>query len=196
MITRATLSTIEQGLPKYRSMLAGNTAFSPGVYESIATVSLTSGSSSSIVFSNIPTTYTHLQLRASYTFGGNGGTPRARVGNGSPDTGNNYAAHWITGDGSTVSASGISTSDLFYLGLGYERADRQAMIMDILDYANTNKFKTIRYLLGYDGNGNGQMSTNSAVWQSTSVLNYIQFTVQLNNYSQYSHFALYGIKSA
>ena len=183
------------GVLKYDSMLAGNAAYSPAAFESIATVNLTSASAASITFSSIPSTYQHLQIRASYNFGGNGGTPKFRVGNGSADTGNNYAFQQFQGNGSSVTASNITSTDLFYLGLGYERTDRNAFIMDILDYANTNKFKTVRYALGYAGS-TGVHSLNYGQWRSLSVLNYITFTVQLNNYSQYSHFALYGIKGA
>ena len=64
MITRLKLSTIEQGLPKYRSMLAGNAAYVPSSYESIASATGT-GSSGTITFSSIPSTYQSLQLRVS-----------------------------------------------------------------------------------------------------------------------------------
>ena len=164
-------------------------------FESIATVNLTSGSAASITFSNIPSTYTHLQIRASYNFGGNGGTPRFRLGNGSADTGANYTFQQFQGNGSSVTAGNTTPGDSVYLGLGYERTDRQAFVMDILDYANTNKFKTYRFALGYAGSS-GVISMNYGQWRSLSVLDYITFIVQLNNYSQYSHFALYGIKGA
>jgi hypothetical protein len=177
------------------NLLVGNDPFIPSDYESIATVTVGSGGSSSITFSNIPTTYAHLQLRAAYTFNGNGGTARARVGNGSADTGSNYASHYLEGDGSAASASAYAPNyDLFYLGLGWERSDRQVFVMDFLDYSNTNKFKTIRTLMGYDANGSGKIALQSSLWRSTSALDYITFSTQLNNFSEYSHFALYGIK--
>jgi hypothetical protein len=56
MISRAALSTVVQGQPKYRSMLAGNTAFSPGAFESIATLS------GNGAFTSIPSTYKNLSL--------------------------------------------------------------------------------------------------------------------------------------
>ncbi len=46
----------------YKSMLVGNATFFAGSYESIATVTST-GSSGNLVFSSIPGTYTHLQIR-------------------------------------------------------------------------------------------------------------------------------------
>lgn len=166
-----------------------------GAFQSIASVTVDASTASSITFSSIPNTFTHLQIRATYKFGGNGGTPRFRVGNGGVDTGQNYAHSQFQGSGASVTASQYTNGDFIYLGLGYERTDRQAMIMDILDYANTNKFKTFRFQLGYAG-ASGVFSMNYGQWRSTSAIDTIQLSVQVNNFSQYSHVALYGIKGA
>jgi hypothetical protein len=66
--------------------------------------------------------------------------------------------------------------------------------MDILDYANTNKFKTTRTLEGYDANGSGNVSLTSGLWQSTSAINSITITA-VGTFNQYSQFALYGVKA-
>ena len=50
-------------LAQYVDMLAGNPAVVLSSYDSIATVTVGSGGSSSIVFSSIPQTYKHLQIR-------------------------------------------------------------------------------------------------------------------------------------
>ena len=47
----------------YSSFLAGNAAFVPGAYESIASTTVGSGGVSTITFSSIPDTYKHLQIR-------------------------------------------------------------------------------------------------------------------------------------
>jgi hypothetical protein len=69
-------------------------------------------------------------------------------------------------------------------------------VIDILDYANTNKYKTIRYLSGYDANGSGRVGLGSGSWRSTSAVTSItlQGLEYSSNYKQYSSFALYGIK--
>ena len=46
-----------------RSTQVGNSIILPGDYESIATVTVGAGGSSSVTFSSIPSTYTHLQIR-------------------------------------------------------------------------------------------------------------------------------------
>jgi len=62
--SRASNSSILQGFPKSRSLLAGNTAYIPGDFQSISTVTVGAGGSSSITFNSIPSTYSHLQIRA------------------------------------------------------------------------------------------------------------------------------------
>jgi hypothetical protein len=66
-----------------------------------------------------------------------------------------------------------------------------------LDYANTNKYKTTRSIGGNDNNGSGFVSLISGLWLSTSAISNIEI-IPLNGtlWTQYSHFALYGIKGA
>jgi hypothetical protein len=77
-----------------------------------------------------------------------------------------------------------------------------AGIVDILDYANTNKYKTIRSLTGHDHNGviagiHAIVNLNSGSWRSTSAINSIVIGVVSGTaFNQYSSFALYGIKGA
>jgi hypothetical protein len=74
-----------------------------------------------------------------------------------------------------------------------------ASIIDILDYANTNKYKTYRALTGIDKNGSGSIQLTSGVWRNTTAITSITITPQsntspTNQFQQYSQFALYGIK--
>jgi hypothetical protein len=68
-------------------------------------------------------------------------------------------------------------------------------IIDIFDYANTNKYKTVRTLTGADRNGAGLLRMWSSNWRSLSAVTSITLYAQTTpNISQYSSFALYGIK--
>ena len=76
-------------------------------------------------------------------------------------------------------------------------------VIDILDYANTNKFKTVRALTGDDNNNStnyGYISLSSSLWRSTSAITSLTFDQESSssttNFVQYSSFALYGIKAA
>jgi hypothetical protein len=164
-------------------------------YESIATTTLSS-TATSVTFSSIPSTYTHLQLRISMLTSTAGQVISAQF-NG--DTAANYAWHALVGNGSAASAhAGSSSSNFVVFGrlVGTSTTNPTGVIMDILDYANTNKYKTSRILGGIDNNGTGEVNFDSALWQSTSAINSIYLS-PFNGaigFSANSSFALYGIK--
>jgi hypothetical protein len=179
------------------NLLVGNTAYDPAGFESIATVTVGSGGASTVSFSSIPSTYTHLQLRISALTNGPAGTSAGMRFN--SDTCTNYTLHQIWGDGSTVSAAGGTYSYAYIIASTFGSATAAgAAIIDILDYANTNKYKTTRILSGIDKNGSGQAALNSNGWLNTSAISSITIATDPTSYvfNQYSIFALYGIKGA
>jgi hypothetical protein len=198
-ISRIKTSSVLQGFPKSRSLLAGNAAFNPSSYESIATVTVGSGGSATIDFTSIPATYTHLQLRGILRESTDGYDQLYIQVN--SDTGNNYAKHALYGDGSTVTASGNATQNHISVaplpGSAQTASVFAGAVIDILDYKNTNKYKTIRSLAGVDTNGSGYAWFSSGVWQSTNAITSIKlYSSGAINLAQYSQFALYGIKGA
>ena len=70
------------------------------------------------------------------------------------------------------------------------------MIVDILDYENTNKNKTIRSLAGLDLNGSGgRIEFCSSLWMSSAAITSVKVdNFAGGNIAQYSSFALYGVK--
>jgi hypothetical protein len=166
-------------------------------YFSIATQTVGSGGVSSITFGSIPSTWTHLQIRGITNNQGNQDDLALQF-NG--DTGGNYSWHMLVGNGSTAGAyNGTSTTYIRepmycngvspYFGVG---------ITDILDYTNTNKYKTVRMLAGADNNQNNttsQVYLTSGLWMNTAAITSITLkSTQGFNISQYSSFALYGVK--
>lgn len=159
-----------------------------GDYESIATTTVGAGGSSTITFSSIPATYQHLQLRATVSSSSLGWV-KVRFNS---DSGANYSYHELRSDGAGVSSFGtINTTDM---NAFLHTSQQSSGIIDILDYANTNKYKTIRTIGGYDNNGSGYMSITSDNWRNTNAITSITITSDSTNYAQYSKFALYGIK--
>jgi hypothetical protein len=72
-----------------------------------------------------------------------------------------------------------------------------AVVIDILDYANTNKYKTIRSLSGTSyNNNNGAVGLFSGSWRNTNAITAITLQASAANLAQYSQFALYGIKGS
>ena len=165
----------------------------------IASQTVGAGGASSITFSSIPSTFTHLQVRIlarSTTAGANAIYNFSAFNS---DGGSNYSYHTLQGDGSSAFAGGYATqTNMQFRDLPGATATANAFgvaIVDILDYANTSKYKTLRYLGGYDVNGSGLVGIDSGLWQSTSAIN--TFTINTySNFAQYSTFQLYGITTS
>jgi len=164
-------------------------------YESISTVTVGAGGASSISFSSIPSTYKHLQIRMFAKYSGTVGG--GYVNFNSDASSGNYSYHAFGADGSTVStASGANANRGLYTSVaGTSTTQGNVMVMDILEYANTSIYKTLRTLYGWDGNGSGYVEFGSSSWRSTSAVTGITLTPN-NTFAQYTHAALYGIKGA
>jgi len=159
-----------------------------------------SAGSAFVEFTNIPQTYTHLQIRV-MTRTLRAATSDAILWRFNSDSSSNYTLHSIYGDGSGT-ALADNAANLSY-GYYFTTTGNSATaniygvgIIDIYDYANTNKFKTARTIHGYDTNGAGQLIITSSLWRNkVNGISSIRFESQnAANISQYSSFALYGIK--
>jgi hypothetical protein len=159
-------------------------------YESIASASGT-GSSGTISFTSIPSTFTHLQLRV---YGGvaTTATTSSNLLFNNDSTAANYATHFLYGNGTSAVAGG-GTSTQYGIYVNGISSSPSATIIDILDYTNTNKNKVSRSLNGYDANGSGNVNILSGLWLSTAAINRLDI-VASQNWGTYSKFALYGIK--
>jgi hypothetical protein len=177
----------------YASQISGHLFAPSGAYDSIATVTVGSGGSSSITFNSIPSTYQHLQIRVSAT----NGTGADYVLRYNGDSGSNYRGHVLYGDGASAFSS--QTFGGVYTGNDIAFGDRGASypvvaVTDILDYANSNKYTTLRSLYGTDANGSGQIALASGLWMNTAAVTSISVTAVTSTFNEYSSFALYGIK--
>ena len=177
--------------------LLGGEAPAVGDYESIATTTVGVGGTASVTFSSFPSTYKHLQIRclargtavATYDY--------LRIRLNSATTG--YSRHALLGNGSAASASGGGSDVL--IGMGEIPASTStanifgAAVVDILDYSNTNKYKTVRGLSGNDQNGSGTMYLASgAYYTNTNAITSITLFPDTTLFAQNSTFALYGVK--
>jgi len=167
-----------------------------GAYDALATVTVGATAQSSIVFSGIPNTYTHLQIRF---IGASNASQDGTDIRFNSDSGSNYSTHGIYGTGSgsgsafsITSATNIATQMTMTttantFGVG---------IVDILDYSNINKNKTVRCLTGYDLNGSGTVYLISGAWYSTSAVNSITLFANTgtNSFASGTSISLYGVK--
>lgn len=174
------------------------TPVSTNSYESIMTVTVGSGGSSAIDFTVIPSTYKHLQIRA-ISRDNRASTANSVLIRMNSDTGANYAYHSVNGDGASATATGLASQTETY---GYVNTCASSTssafataVIDVLDYADTNKKKTIRTLGGNDQNGSGFVRLASGLWNSTSAITAIRlYPDNSASFVQHSSFALYGIK--
>jgi hypothetical protein len=176
--------------------LAGFGVFPGGAFESIATVTVGAGGVSTVTISSIPGTFQHLHLRVLAQDARSAANASQFYVTYNSDTASNYTEHQLAGDGSAASAygaGGVSAMSII-TGRGGSGFYMGANIIDILDYANTSKFKTLRSLGGADNNGSGQIRMDSGLWRSTSAITSITFTPLTANIAQHSTFALYGVR--
>ena len=176
-------------------LFSGGVAASTNSYESIATFT-GSGNPSSITFSSIPSTYKHLQIRwlSRNSIAAADDVISVQFNS---DTATNYDLHFIYGDGSSAGAVALTTRAEMYAG--YQASNTAAAnifgagVIDVLDYQNTNKYKTLRNLGGDDRNGAGSLYFGSGLWRSTSAVTSVKL-FSTGTFATNSSFALYGIK--
>ena len=181
-------------------------ALNASSYESIATVTVGAGGSSTISFTSIPSTYKHLQLRFISRTNRALTLDQIKVTLNN-DTGTNYySTHYITGDGTNNGAGAVSTNT--YCSIYRVPGDNATAsvfgghVLDILDYTSTNKNKTLRTLGGFDTNGtvsgySGEIWFQSGLWFPSTIaaVNRIDLApIVGTSFDQYSSFALYGIR--
>lgn len=177
------------------SQSAASNSVTPQImsYESISTYTLSS-TTSTVTFSSIPSTYKHLQIRI---YGKSEGTtyPTDNLGfkfNGEANT-SLQSSHYLVGDGGSISSGGRTNSGELADVIG-RNGTWGSCVIDILDYSNTNKYKTVKAIGGADANGSGRISLTSLNWRSTSAITSILLDPNGNSWSSGSKIALYGIK--
>jgi hypothetical protein len=176
------------------SSISGHLFTDTGVMFPIGMVQVGSAGASTVSFSSIPSTYTHLQIRimslnssaaSDYKFTFNS------------DTGANYSKHSLYGSGASAASGNEASASYIAGGLTGSSTNPGVGITDILEYKNTNIYKTVRSLQGYDTNGSGgYLFFTSGSWRNTNAITSITITPYSGTINQYSSFALYGIKGA
>ena len=199
--------TLKTGRTLYTSMLAGNAKFVPfepvGAYDSIATATIANTTTTTITFSSIPSTYTHLQLRYIIRTDRSDDYADAIGMRFNSDTGTNYYRHrFETENTGALVAGGSSGTDAQYHFMGATALCSSNVfasgVVDILDYTNTSKNKVTRSLQGVmDSATKNWMGVQSSIWLNTSAINRIDLKVNYGtNYAVGSTVALYGIKGS
>jgi hypothetical protein len=176
----------------------------------LGSVTVGSAGAASITFSSIPSTYTHLQVRGILQTNRSSYIVDLTTVRFNSNTGSNYSDHNLYGGYNTspnvTSSADTSANRMYFQGLnsGVGANIFTGVVMDILDYANTNKYKTVRNLQGFDVNGTvgtgslgGTIALSSGNWRSTDAITSVNISmIDGTAFNQYSSLALYGIKGA
>jgi hypothetical protein len=170
----------------------------------IATYTVTAaGGDSAITFNSILQSFTHLQIRVNgRTTGtnssGNTGNYFNIVFNGV--TGTSYSYQAVYGDGVTAQSAGLNNQPAMYgqrLANGNTSSSTfGGVIIDVLDYSNTSKTKTIRNVGGFDNNGGGAIFLASGGFYSTNAITSVTFSSESGNFAQNTRIDLYGIATS
>ncbi len=160
-------------------------------YEPIATSTVSGGSTASITFSSIPSTYTDLVLifNGSMTGGSNG----ALQFNG--DTATNYSNTGIYGSSTTAGSFRSSNVGVLIVNFAGTTGDQNVSSMMLMNYSNTTTYKSLIYR---NSNTLNASVAGVGMWRSTSAINSISFvqTVGASYFTAGSTLTLYGIKAA
>lgn len=175
-------------------------------YESIQTITVGAGGLATASFTSIPSTYKTLEIRLwgySTRSSSNGiDDYNIRFNN---DSGNNYSFHFLFGEGggtNPIPGNGSTTnrinSSCCVGTLTSGSIANGSAIMQIPDYSNTNKSKTLKIIGGCDQNGPtsyspGRSGMVSGSWQNSSAIDRIDLYCSNGNWGQYTNIALYGI---
>ena len=153
----------------------------------------TSSAVSSVTFSSIPSTYKSLQVRFNLICTSSGANFQTQFNGDSSNA--DYVSHRLYGDGSTTNAGGYASGVFGYVlqfNNGAVVTYPTIGIIDVMDYANTNKNKTVKSLMGANQNtSTGTIQLNSGLWLSTAAINSLTFAVSSGTYT--GTISLYGV---
>lgn len=167
----------------------------------LATVTVGSGGSSSIEFTNIPQTYTDLKILLSIKEASTSSSGATYIDvrlNGSTGT---YAIRRVVGFGSSITSNTAQTSG--FMSIGYFNNSRTTMAdmftnaeLYFANYTGAN-YKTVSCEFSMPDNTTTGPYTGfgAGIWENTSAINSILIRADGFNLTQYSEATLYGIRN-
>jgi hypothetical protein len=157
----------------------------PATYEPIATATA-SGSTNSISFTSIPSTYTDLIVVIGVL--GSSADFDLRINN---DSGSNYSYTRLYGDGTGIASDRASNQTAIQVTLGGSSPGVQ--ILNLNNYSNTTTNKTVLNRI----NLTSHVAATVGLWRNTSAINRLDFIGQSgSNIQANSTYTIYGIKAA
>lgn len=159
---------------------------------------VTVGGGGNFVITGIPQTFTHLQLRATARSSNNAALRSVFYAIPNNDLTLIYDIHYLYGDGASVASNYVSNNQYNAFTVAGSTANTNvygSVIMDFLDYTNTNKNRVQRSLSGFDNNGSGFVSLTSQLYRSTNAISSLGIYTE-GAIASGSRIDLYGITSS
>jgi hypothetical protein len=187
---------------KYSSLLAGNDPFIPGVFELLATETLTS-SQNSFEFTSLDTLaadYQHIQVRWVLRSNRADSNSRALVRFNS-DSSSSYSNSYLGSTGSAVfsgnNSPSYSTGIVSIDGIAGGNSTTGTFGGAVLDILNpfTSKNKTVRMLDGQAGTFN-RISLNAGTWRNTNAITSLAISDLHGDFVAESRVSIYGLRGA
>jgi hypothetical protein len=151
-------------------------------------------------FQNIPSTYTHLQIRMTGRSNNSSNSYNFYYYFNADTTPGNYAEHSLYGNGTSVVSNSGTSQNIIHIVAAFPASAALSntfgsMIMDILDYTSS-KNKTTRALFGWDDNNTSttyqRSGLASGVWLSSAAINRITIAGD-NGFAVGTRVDIYGI---
>lgn len=184
----------------------------------IASFTASNSTTAQFVLNNVPQTFAHLEIRGFWQGTRTDGVfaNSAVLQFNSDTSGSNffYATHWLWGEGNNPFSFAIANNSWATIGdnnntnvtfndsSSFQSTWRVASVATILDYTDTNKFKTVRSLSGIDynrtGTAGGTVELYSNVWMRTNPITTLTISTLGTNaaFAQGSRFDIYGITTS
>lgn len=194
-IRKFSTSSVHTGV---KSTKLWDQATSFGSYESISSYKVINPTSE-IVFSSIPSTYTHLQIRGVVRIMKTAHNWDSLLFRFNGDTGSNYFRHLVLLENNYANQSYGYTNQTnlqagFVNTITSTSPSFAPVLIDIPDYSNTSKHKMILSLTGGVPNST-YSSIATGAWANSNAINAIRFFTDSGaNIAPNSTLAVYGIK--
>jgi len=159
-------------------------------YEKIATTTLGSNQAT-VTFSSISGSYTDLVLIIN---GGNNTGNYATAFRFNGDTGSNYSATRLYGNGTSANSDRGSNQSYIYLLAAGQNNLNGVQIINIQNYSNSTTYKTT---ISRSNTAAGTVGAEVGLWRSTAAITSIVLAPEFSvNWLSGSTFTLYGILKA
>jgi len=170
-----------------------------GDFELIETITLADSTTPSVSFTQIPSVYKHLQVRAFVRSALTGTESVENLGLLINDATSGYSFHFLgntSGSTSVTSSASLNTATIVaarIMGGTNESNYFSPVVIDFPEAFSTTKNKTFLASSGNPGQNQRTINYRSGMLASTSPINKLTFQVA-NNFTTTSKFSLYGIR--